>query len=284
MIKNKLAKMLTICLMFVFIIGTFCKTVHAESKRETEPNNTMETAETIMANHETAAQAVSGSRPSQHVVKGSTSNTDEDWFKVYLSAGTQYVTCNGDYSFEFEVRNPNGSLVLDKIYTKTGFGSTAYPFVASIDGFYYVKIKGITSSSSDYILLVGGPIYSVARCKVETPTVNMANGSDSSSSIDLQFESALPEDAVVYMLSMSGIRTTAVDGISVRNLSSNNTVNLSRYTWDKSGLVSLNMPLKGRWSITYGYSQDISFNPTISLYYAYPVTSTYVEDNVVIIQ
>ena len=79
-------------------------------------------------------------------------------------------------------------------------------------------------------------------------------------------------------------RTTAVDSISVRNLSSNNTVNLSTYTWDKSGLVSLNMPLKGRWSITYGYSKDISFTPTISLYYAYPVTSTYVEDDVVIIQ
>ena len=68
MIKKKLAKMLTTCLMSVFIIGTASMTVHAESVRETEPNNTMETAETIMANHETAAQAVSGSRPSQHVV------------------------------------------------------------------------------------------------------------------------------------------------------------------------------------------------------------------------
>ena len=76
MIKKKLAKMLPTCLM----------SEHAESVRETEPNNTMETAETIMANHETAAQAVSGSRPSQHVVTGSTSNTDEDWVKVYLSA------------------------------------------------------------------------------------------------------------------------------------------------------------------------------------------------------
>lgn len=65
MIKKKLAKMLTTCLMSVFIIGTASMTVHAESVRETEPNNTMETAETIMANHETAAQAVSGSRPSQ---------------------------------------------------------------------------------------------------------------------------------------------------------------------------------------------------------------------------
>ncbi len=52
MIKKKLAKMLTTCLMSVFIIGTASMTVHAESVRETEPNNTMETAETIMANHE----------------------------------------------------------------------------------------------------------------------------------------------------------------------------------------------------------------------------------------
>lgn len=47
MIKKKLAKMLTTCLMSVFIIGTASMTVHAESVRETEPNNTMETAETI---------------------------------------------------------------------------------------------------------------------------------------------------------------------------------------------------------------------------------------------
>lgn len=40
MIKKKLAKMLTTCLMSVFIIGTASMTVHAESVRETEPNNT----------------------------------------------------------------------------------------------------------------------------------------------------------------------------------------------------------------------------------------------------
>lgn len=45
MIKKKLAKMLTTCLMSVFIIGTASMTVHAESVRETEPNNTMETGE-----------------------------------------------------------------------------------------------------------------------------------------------------------------------------------------------------------------------------------------------
>ena len=42
MIKKKLAKMLTTCLMSVFIIGTASMTVHAESVRESETNNNME--------------------------------------------------------------------------------------------------------------------------------------------------------------------------------------------------------------------------------------------------
>lgn len=283
MIRSKLVKMLTTCLVSMFIIGAAGITVHAESVRETEPNNTMETAETIVANHETAAQAVSGTRPNQHVVNGSTSKTDADWFKVYLAAGTQYITCNDD-PFEFEVYDPNGSLVLEELYTKTGFGATAYPFTASTAGYYYVKITGITSSSSDYILLVGGPTYSVASCEVELDTVTMSNNRDSSSNFDLRFEDVLPEDAVVYTLSMSGVRSTAVDSISVRNLSRNNTVNLTKYSWNKSGLVSLNMPLKSRWSITYGYNKNISFTPSITIHYVYPVVSTYVEDKIVITQ
>lgn len=280
MIRKKLVKMLTTCLMSVFIIGAASITVHAESVRETESNDTMETAETIMANYETAAQAVNGSRPNQYVVTGSTSNTDADWFKVYLSAGTQYVTCNDD-PFEFEVYAPNGSLVLEEIYTKTGFGTTAYPFTASTAGYYYVKITGITSSSSDYILLVGGPTYVVASCEVKLDAVTMANNRDSSSNFDLRFEDSLPENAVIDNVLMSGLKTTSVNSVSVRNLDSNNTVSLTKYSWNKSGLVSLNMPLKSRWSITYGYNKDISFTPSIKLYYAYPVVSTYVEDVVI---
>ncbi len=284
MVRNKLTKVLVTCLMSVFVIGAASITVHAESVRETEPNDTMETAETLIANHETAAQAANGQHPNQHVVKGSTSKTDDDWFKVYLSAGTQYVTCNDD-SFEFEVYDPNGNLILEQLYIKTGFGVTAYPFTALTEGYYYVKITGITSSSSDYILLVGGPTYSVASCKVELDTVTMENSRDGSSNFDLRFEDALPENAVVYTILMGGgIRTTAVESVSVRNLSSNNTVNLTTYSWDKSGLAYLNLPLKSRWSITYGYSKDISFTPSIKLYYVYPVVSTFVEDDIVIIQ
>lgn len=110
-----------------------------------------------------------------------------------------------------------------------------------------MKITGITSSSKSYILSVGGPIYSVASCEVEFDTVTMADDEDEV--LNLENEVALPDDAVVYTISMSGVRTTSVDSIAVINNNSDNTVNLTRYSWNKSGLVSLNMPLKADWDI-----------------------------------
>jgi hypothetical protein len=88
---------------------------HAETVKEVDSNDTMETAQLIQANSETAEQAVSGNRPDQYVVSGKTSLKDADWYKVYLSAGTQYVTCN-DKSFSFKVIEPNGNVIASETY------------------------------------------------------------------------------------------------------------------------------------------------------------------------
>ena len=69
---------------------------------ESEPNNTKDMAQLIQATKETAIQAATGSRTDQYVVMGSTSMKDIDWYKVYLSKGTQYVNCN-DNDFNFWV-------------------------------------------------------------------------------------------------------------------------------------------------------------------------------------
>ena len=281
MSKNKLTKFILTCLMAIFIIGTMSMTAHAESVNEKEPNDTMETAQTIQANRVTAAQAVNNNRVNEYIVNGSASNTDEDWYKVYLSVGTQYVTCNAK-SFEFEVYNSNGNTILEQVYIKTGFGSTAYAFTAQTEGYYYIKITGITSSPVSYRVLVGDPTYSYAACTVELDTIQMSNNQNRTSTFDLRFEDVLPDDAVVYSISMRGVGTTSVDSISVRNFSSNNTVNLPKYSWNQQGLVSLDMSLKSRWSITYGFNQNTSFTPSIKLDYAYPVVSENVEDNIVI--
>lgn len=59
-------------------------TAYAQTVNESDFNDTMETAQLIQANIETAAQVVSGSgsRPNQYVVNGYTSTTDSDWYKV----------------------------------------------------------------------------------------------------------------------------------------------------------------------------------------------------------
>ncbi|MBQ2800151.1 MAG: hypothetical protein IJF03_02045 [Lachnospiraceae bacterium] len=278
--KNKMKSLLVIALMGCCMY-TQGMTVRAENVKEVESNDTMEMAQLIEANSETAAQAVSGNRPDQYVVNGYTSTKDVDWYKVYLSTGTQYVTCN-EKGFNFQIYAPNGNIIMDKTYTKTGLGSTAYAFSADTSGYYYVKVSGITSSSQKYLLLVGGPTYSVAYCEVKLDEVIMEDKEDSNLSFDLSCEEKLPNNAVVYTIAMEGVRTTAVNSVAVTNSKINKTVNLTLYLWKKSDLVSMKMPLKSEWKIKFGYRKDVSFTPSIKLYYAYPVVSKYAEDDLVI--
>lgn len=278
--KKYLKKVFTAAIM-CFCLLTGGITAYAQSVSEADDNDTMETAQLIQANSETAAEAVSGSRPNQYVVNGYTSTTDDDWYKVYLTAGTQYVICNGN-AFQFEVYDSTETLIKSENYVKSGFGSTSYAFNAPTTGYYYVKVTGVTSSSQSYILGVGGVTYSVAWCEVELDTVTMANKTDQVVNFNLSEDDGLPEDAIVYTISMSGVKTTSVDSIAVTNLNSSRTVNLATYTWNKSGLVSLNLALNSDWEIEFGYYKDTSFTPTVKLYYVYPVYSTYVEDDIVV--
>lgn len=102
--------------LFVLSVMCFCllaggTTIYAQKVSETESNDTKETAQLIQANKETAAGIVNGNYPDQYVVKGYTSTTDDDWYKVYLTSGTQYVTCN-DNGFSFEVYDPAGNRII----------------------------------------------------------------------------------------------------------------------------------------------------------------------------
>jgi hypothetical protein len=274
--KTKSFKALITFAMAFCIVWTSGITAKAQSVNETEPNDSMETAQLIQANYETAAQVVNGNRPNQYVVRGNTSKTDEDWYKVHLNAGVQYITCN-DNPFDYEIYDSNSNLVSSGSYTKSRLFPIGYPFKVSSNGNYYVKIKGITSTSSSYILLVGGPTYSVASCSVSLGSINMS-GRDVTVPIDLRFKEALPEGSVVYAISMNGVKSTSVNGITLKNLTSNNTVVLNNFSWNKTGLASMNMPLKSSWQITFKYNKNTTFTPKLSLLFAYPLTSIYVDD------
>jgi hypothetical protein len=274
--KTKSFKALITVVMVCCIVWTNGITAKAQSVSETEPNDSMDTAQLIQANYETAAQVVNGSRPNQYVVKGNTSNTDEDWYKVYLNAGVQYITCN-DKPFDYEIYNSNQNLVFSGTYTKNRLFPIGYSFKAASDGYYYVKIKGLTSASSSYTLLVGGPTYSVGSCSVSLGSVTMS-GKNVTVPADLRYKGTIPEGSVVYGISMSGVKSNSVSGITVKNLTSNNTVVLSNYSWNKTGLASMNMPLKGNWQINFSYNKNTSFTPKLSLLFAYPLALDYVDN------
>lgn len=263
--------------MIFFAMWVSGTTVQAKNVSETEPNDTMETAQLIQANSETPAQALTGNRPNQYFVDGYISSNDEDWFKVYLTRGTQYIICNGK-GFDFEVYNSNAQLIYMDSYTKSGLGSSAFPFLASGDGFYYVKITGNLSSSQSYLLGVGGPTYTVETCKVNLGNVSMARNRNSTVAIDLRNFREIPEEAIVYSIKISGIGSTSVNSISIRNLTTANTVNLQNFTWSKDGLLSLEMPLSSRWQATFGFSQNTSFTPGVNFQFVYPVTNHYIDE------
>ena len=272
--------------LFVLSVMCFCllaggTTIYAQKVSETESNDTKETAQLIQANKETAAGIVNGNYPDQYVVKGYTSTTDDDWYKVYLTSGTQYVTCN-DNGFSFEVYDPAGNRITRQSYEKTGFGVKAYPFSAESEGYYYVKVTGAVPSSESYLLLVGGPTYMVAKCEVKLQPVTMANNTDKVIDFDITKENQLPENAIVYSISMNGIGSNSVDGISLTNTITNKTVDLRRYSWNQSKLESMNLILKSSWIVELAYYKDTSFTPSVDLRYAYPVVSECVEDNIVI--
>ena len=277
--RNKVITYMAICFTMLFVIGMTSLTVNAESVREIEPNDTMETAQTITANNETAQGAVSGSYAGQYVVKGYTSKTDSDWFKVYLNVGTKYLTCNGN-EFDYLITNADRNVILEGTYLKSGFGPTAYRFNVTSSGYYYIKITGIVPTLKSYLFLVGSPTYSVSNCEIpcrEGTIVMTSGGGNQVGHFDGSFVSDLPEDAIAYTVDISGLRSTSVNSIRLKNEDKGVSFNLTRYSWYKDGLTLMELPVSSTWTASFEYNKATSFTPVLNVYYVYPVYTTMVE-------
>lgn len=280
MVTKKAVKILMACLVSVVMIGVADITVHAETFRETEPNDTMETAEMIKANNETAKDTLEGTNSSAYVVEGYTSKSDPDWYKVYLGEGTQYMTCNGE-AFEFLIVDENGNSILERTYSKLGaFGPTAYAFDILEAGYYYVRITGRVSSSKDYLFLIGSPTYFTSKCNIPCSEgiVTMTAGNRTQTAhFNGREISNLPEDAIAYSVKMSGIGTTNVDSIRLENNHRGLSFSLDAYTWRKDSLTSMNLPVESIWTASFGYKKASTFTPVLTIYYVYPLHSNVVQ-------
>lgn len=277
--KNTLRKRLlvvaTVCCMCIGSVTAYADKVYESS----EENDSKETAVLIQANNETIEGAAEGTYEGQYVVDGKASLEDTDWYKVYLEAGEQYMTCN-DYSFDFEILDENEECILRRSYVDDVYGPRAFVFNVAETGFYYVKIIGVTSSAKDYIFMIGSPTYTVGTCELssESGAVTMTkNGGTQTVEFDGTILDELPDMAMVYYVDVRGVSSTAVKSILLTNGITQKEITLSKYTWDKNGLIWMKLPVKTTWEASFEYYRNITFTPTLKMYYAYPILDTIVE-------
>ncbi len=275
---KRLAKCFYAVCVTVFVIGFASIPVRAETTDEIEPNDTMEMAQSIMANSETASEFINGTFYGQHIIKGYTSVSDEDWFVVYLRAGDNYLTCNCS-TFLFEIIASDGAFVQSGTYLSGGGDMEAFRLNISRDDYYYVKITGVASTPREYLFLIGGPTYLIAsnEIKCSPRTIKMTSRGRTQEGIFDGRSVSFPKDAVVSSVKMNGVRSYDVKAIKLSNDLDWHTLSLNSFTWDKKGIVGLNMRAASKWTAEFTYNKNTTFTPSLDIEYAYPVYSTPVD-------
>lgn len=261
----------------LILVGVCTVTVKADSINETEPNDTIATAQMILANSETPAGAISGTFAGKHTINGHTSNTDADCFEVYLYSGTNYITLNANYtgdSVNYSVQDQNGIEIGSGTYIKAEYGPTADIINVATSGYYYVVLDGNSTSSIGYLFSIGTPTYNIYHTTIACTegTINMVSGGGNQTGTFNGLSVAnIPDDAIAYSVVLQNVGSIDAKSVQLTNNNTNTTINLNKYTWDKSGLVNLNLPVASGWTAEFAYYRACSFTPSLRVNYVYPV-------------
>lgn len=279
MIKKKVTKIFAACMTAAVLLGSVHMDVRAETLKttfkETEPNDTKETAELIQANKETAKGYATATFEGRFEVNGETDEKDPDWYKVYLNAGTQYMTCYVK-PFSFLIEDESGNTVTEDTYTyadTTRFGRTAYEFKVQKEGYYYVRILGCDPASGHYEFTVGSPTYSMDNCKIPCVegVINMtASGGTKKAHFDGRELTALPKDAVAEYVRLE-VKSTSINSAKLINERSGKSLSLEFYPFLKRSLASMNIPVESMWTAELKYGYKSSFTPVLTVQYVYPI-------------
>ena len=276
LIQTTAIKVFAFCTIATFFLGIKSITAQAHFSNETEPNNTMETAETMAANNEKPSGVPDGKREGQNIISGYVDNKDTDWFKVLLKSGTNYMTCYGQSagSFSFRITNSEGETLLSDVYSKTGRDLAVYRFEVPEFGYYYVEIVGTKTDSVWYDFMIGSPTYEleIGYLSCEEGSITMtSSGGTRTAHFDGSTMPGLPADAVVSDVRMTGVSSTAASSILLENREKGFSFNLTNLTWYGDDLISMNLPLDSMWIAQFGYRKAITFTPVLRVNYVYPV-------------
>ena len=239
------------------VIGCFfalmlcTSTAYAKNVDETnEDHSQMESAQEIKANKLSALEFANGNSSNSYFVDARTDFGEDDWYRVYLTKGEQYLSLNGGH-LNYYICDESGAEILSGEYDKTKYWYTGHRFDITRDGYYYVRITGRGRDS--YILSIGNPTYLNGQVKI--PYVQR-NISLSSGTRDLKFRGSvmneIPEGAVTESIKIQGTGVGSQTFKSARALNETRgvSVDLRIYMWSADKLVSMNLPANSDWTIT----------------------------------
>ncbi len=251
--------------------------VKAETHRETEPNDTMEQAEEIKERTQSMEEYHNGDNTNSYVVKGSTSMTDPDWYKVYLFAGSKiYFSLDRSAEVMFTITDGSGNDIYP--WTENRYGDTtysAYEVNISGNGYYYIGLKGDTKYSESYSFSIGTPVYRSGNIKLSNnKSITLSSGNPSYAEIyDLKYQN-LPKGGIVYQMCAGGFYTGDVGQLKVSCSTSSTDISTTVMAY----ISNLKIPFgygyetDGRYTVTYSKGTGTkTFTPDMTFYYVYPI-------------
>lgn len=175
---------------------------------DTESNDSNGEAQLVLANAQTASQAVSGSTSAYCYVTGTLAYDDEDWYKVYLySDDENYLDLNvGSGTIFVDLYNSSNFEVPMGVFQFQKYGDTGvYEVNVPLDGLYYLRVyHTATSISATYNFTIGNPKYTLGSYTHTFSSTTLAAKGTWEDTVDLTLITTIPDRAIGYEISIGG--------------------------------------------------------------------------------
>lgn len=252
-------------------------TAHAQVYQEANSNETIDQAQVIARDNKSVYQYATGDDSQAYIINGYLDNVEDvDWFKIDLKANQNNYLVFSHYNSStnssiVEICNEQGDVISGNSYRAVGGGGVNVMINTPYTGTYYVKVYSSTwNGKLNYRMSIGEPICMGKSYTHKFGTITLGpSNSNWSGSAYLSTEK-LPANAIVRNVDLSGVVSSAYKSMAFRN---------EYVTWRDVTFSGYNTPctqqykLKQTWQIKYvGSSRDRKVNPTLTLYYTYPLT------------
>lgn len=235
---------------------------------EVEPNNTRETAQTTYLTNEVAEKFGADDWSGRYSIQGKATSSDDDWYKIDLPEGTQYLTVvhsYGDNATYVELFDSENNIIIPKKYG-TRYNVTKFD---SERGTYYIHITGASENENRYALFVGTPMLSSDEVTIRFNSVNTYK--TIKKTFSLANENILPRDAIVTKITLDNL----YPGYSSARISSSSSSKSVSFPYNgdtfATNLGKLDMKLKSTWNAEFNPKSTVKTVPSIRFVYFYPV-------------